>query len=124
MAAAILNQGLTAIRNSFKTLVTHVGVSTDNTAFSAAQIAIDPTGTGTNLIKASTDTDVDLQTFDSTISIDGDTEFTNQTIWTISALQGATRTDALTRSVRIQGIGVQAGDLFTIGIRNKNEDNS
>jgi len=119
MAAAILNQGKTAIRDSLKTLVTHVGVSTDATAFAAAQTAINPSGSGTNLIKASTDTDtgVNGDQFDATISINGTTEFTGLTINTIAIHNGATAAAALSRSVRTAGIGVQAGDVFTIGVR-------
>lgn len=123
---AYLSQGLTDLRNQVKALVTHVGVTTDNTAFSAAQTALDPANVGAAnvLIKAATKADVDFQTFDATIAINGDTEFTNKTIWTIGSLKGATRVDALNRIVRSQGIGVQAGDSFTIGVRHKQEDNS
>lgn len=123
MAAAILNQGFTAIRNQLKQLITHVGVSTDSTAFNANQTTLNPGG-GTNLIKTSTETDVDFRTFDAQISINGDTEFTNQTINTIGVLQGPNPTDALTRTVRTGPIGVQPGDLFTIGVRIQNQDNS
>ena len=121
---AILNQGKTAIRDSLKTLITHVAVAEDNTAFSATQTAVNPSNTGGVLIKPSTETDIDAFTFDAQLSINGDTEFTNQTIFTISVLDGSTRTDALTRSVRTQGIGVQAGDTFTVGARITVEDNS
>lgn len=122
--AAILNQGKTAIRDQLKTLITYVGVSTDDTAFSATQTAIDPSAAGTNLIKSSSETNVDDYTFDAQITIDGDSEFTDNSINTISILDGSTRTDALTRSVRTQAIGVQAGDSFTIGVRVQVQDNS
>lgn len=126
MAAAILNQGQTVIRDGVKTVITHVGLATDNTAFSATQTALDPANGGSSnlLIKAATKTNVDFQTVDYTITVDGTTELTNKTIFTIGICSGSTRTDAMTRSVRTQGIGVQAGDSFTIGIRVKNEDNS
>lgn len=124
MPAAILNQGRAAIRDSLKTLVTHVGVSTDNTAFAATQTQLNPSGAGTNLIKASTETNVDNNTFDATITIDGNTEFTGLVINTIGLLNGAAATNALTRSVRSAGIGVQAGDNFTIGVRVAVADNS
>lgn len=126
MAAAILNQGKSAIRDSLKTLITHVGVSTDATAFAATQTALNPSGAGTNLIKTSTETNtgVNGDQFDATITIDGTTEFTNQTINTIAVLNGAAASNALTRSVRTAGIGVQAGDSFTIGVRFRVEDNS
>ncbi len=117
MPAAILDQGRTAIRDSLKTLVTHIGLSTDSTAFNATQTALDPTGSGTNLIKASTEVDVSASSFDATISVNGTTELTGQTIRTIAAMNGSARTNALTRSVRGAGIGVEAGDVFTIGLR-------
>lgn len=122
MAAAILNQGKTAIRDSLKTLISHIGVSTDSTAFSATQTELNPGG-GTNLIKASSETNVDDFTFDAQISIDGDTEFTGNSIRTIGALDGSAAGDALTRTVR-SAIGVEAGDLFTIGLRFQVQDNS
>ena len=126
MAAALLNQGKTAIRDSLKTLISNVGVSTDATAFAATQTTLNPSGTGTNLIKAATKTDVDTFTFDATITIDGTTEFTGLSIMTIGALNGALATNALSRSVRGAGlgIGVQAGDSFTIGVRAQVQDNS
>ena len=126
MAAAILDQGKTSIRDALKALVTHVGVSTDNTAFAAAQTALNPSGAGTNLIKAATkeDTGANDDQFDATISIDGTTEFTGLTINTIGILDGATAADAISRSVRSAGIGVQAGDAFTIGVRLLVQDNS
>lgn len=126
MAAAILQQGATDIRNSLKSLVTHVGVATDQTAFADTQTALDPAngGAANYLIKAATKVDVDYRTFDATISIDGTTEFTGKTIWTIGPLKGATRTDAIARTVRTAGIGVQSGDSYTIGVRVQTQDNS
>lgn len=125
MAAAILNQGKTAIRDALKTLVTHVGVTTDATAFSATQTTLNPGG-GTNLIKAAakTDTGANNDQFDATITITGATEFTGLTINTIGILSGAAATNALSRSVRSAGIGVQSGDVFTIGVRVLVQDNS
>lgn len=124
LAAALLTQGRTDLRNQAKTLVTHVGVSTDSTAFAASQTRLDPTGTATNLIKTSTETDVDGDTFDATMSIDGTTEFTGSTIRTIGLLKGSAATDAICRIVRSVGIGVESGDSYTIGVRVKVEDNS
>lgn len=121
---AFLNQGLTDVRDALKSKVTHVGVSTDQTTFAAGQSDLSPDAGATDLIKSATETNVDFQTVDFTISIDGDSEFTNQTIWTIGILKGATSGDAMSRSVRSQGIGVQAGDSFTVGVRAKAEDNS
>ena len=124
--AALLTIGITAIRDSLKTLVSHVGVATDQTAFSAAQTALDPAngGAGNLLIKASSEANVDAATFDATMEIDGTSEFTGKDIWTIGILDGATRTDALSRTVRTNSIGVQAGDTFVLGVRVKTEDNS
>lgn len=118
MPAAIADQGKIDIRTSLKTLVTHVAVTTDNTAFAANQTACNPSNAGTNLIKAATKTDVAASfAFDASITIDGTTEFTGLSINCISLMKGATRTDMLSRSVRTAGIGVQAGDTFTIGPR-------
>lgn len=124
MAAAILNQGKTAIRDALKNLISHVGISTDSTAFGATQTALNPSGAGTNLIKASAEVDVDANTFDAQISINGDTEFTGQDINTIGVLNGSAASNALTRTVRTNPIGVQAGDVFTVGVRVQVQDNS
>ncbi len=113
---AILARGRTAMRDALKGLVTHVGVSTASDAFADGQTVIDPTA-GTNLIKLSTETDVDGNTFDATMTINGDTEFKDLTIRTIGILNGGLRTDILTRTVRALGIGVQAGDVYTVGVR-------
>lgn len=123
---AILDQGLTVIRDAIAGVVSHVGVATDATAFAAGQTELDPADVGASnrLIKAATKANVDGTTFDATISIDGDSEMTDRTIFTIGALDGAARTDAMTRTVRSQGIGVQAGDTFTIGVRIQVEDNT
>ena len=119
MAAAIVTQGITAIRDSLKTLVTFVGVTVDSTAFAVGQTVIDPAGdvSTDRLIKAATNTNVDSATFDATMSITGATEMTNKTIRTISVLNGSIRTAILSRSVRSLGIGVISGDVFTIGVR-------
>ena len=119
MAATLLNQGLTALRDAVSTKVSHVGVATDTTAFSAAQTALDPANGGASnlLIKASSDANVDFQTVDCTMTITGTSEFTGKTINTIGILSGSTRTDVMSRTVRSVGIGVQAGDSFTIGVR-------
>jgi hypothetical protein len=83
---------------------------------------IDPTA-GTNLIKASAETDVDGNTVDA-MSINGDTDDASRKfINTVGVLNGALRTDILTRTVRTLGIGVQAGDVFTIGARVIVQDN-
>lgn len=126
MPAAILNQGQTVIRDAVKAVTSHVGVATDQTAFSATQTELDPAnaGAGERLIKAATKVDVDFQTEDYTITIDGDSEFTGLQIWTIGILDGATRADVMTRTVRSLSIGVQAGDTFTVGVRLTHEDNS
>jgi len=124
---AILDIGKTNLRDAIRGVagnaVSHVGVSTASDAFAAAQTALDPTA-GTNLIKAATFTVVAFDTLDCTMSVNGTTEFTGLTIRTIGMLKGATRTDVISRSVRAAGIGVQAGDTFTIGVRYQVADNS
>lgn len=142
MAAAILDQGKTAIRDQLKSLITHVVVSDDQTAFAANQTGINPGAAGTSThVEAATDTDVDASTFDSTITITGATEFTNKVIYSIGVSKGTAirsaagaggthtgggtvGTDTLTRSVRTLGIGVQDGDTFTLGVRSQVQDNS
>lgn len=121
--AAILQVGKTAIRDALKGISTHLAVSSDQTAFNASQTEANP-NSDPILIKSATNVDVDGNTFDSTIQIDGDSEFTNQLIYTIASLFGSSRTQAISRTVRAQPIGVQAGDLFTVGVRAKVEDNS
>lgn len=119
---ALLDQGATAIRDSLKTLVTHVGISTDNTAFNQTQTALNPGGGGTNIIKAATDTDVDGATFDSEIAVtgaDGTGSF-----FTVGILDGATVADALTRSVRTNAIGIDTDDSYTIAVRVEIQDNT
>lgn len=142
MAASILNQGKTSIRDALKTLITHVVVSDDNTAFSAADTGINPgAGSTSTHVEAATDADVDGNTFDSTITINGASEFTGKSIYAIgvakgTAIRAATGaggthtgggtvgTDCLTRAVRTLPIGVQSGDVFTLGVRSQVQDNS
>jgi hypothetical protein len=130
---AILNQGKTALRDSDKALLTHLAVSDDAAAFGAGQTVVNPTGGATTVLtKAATRTNsgVANDQFDSTISIDGSTEFTNKSIMTIATAKGSgttgAGTDTVSRSVRGAGlgIGVQPGDNYTIGARVKEEDNS
>jgi hypothetical protein len=141
VAVAILNQGKTAIRDSLKTLITHVGVSDDNAAFSLTHTGIDPTANKSTHVGGSTDTDVDGNTFDSTITITGASQFTDKSIFAIGVASGVgirqntggtgthtggsvQGTALITRSVRTLGIGVQSGDTFTIGVRVQVQDNS
>lgn len=125
MARAILDKTRTDVRDLVKGLVTHVGLSTDSTAFAAGQTVLNPGG-GTNLIKTATKSNFDAFTFDATITVNGDTEFTGLVINTVGACKGGAAGDAMTRSVRGAGlgIGVQAGDNFTIGPRWGNTDAS
>ena len=124
---AILDIGKTNIRDAIRGVagnaVTHVGISTASDAFAGNQTALDPTA-GTNLIKAATFTVVTFDTLDATMSVNGTTEFTGLIIRTIGMLKGATRTDVISRSVRTVGLGIQAGDSFTIGVRYQVADNS
>jgi hypothetical protein len=117
MALALPTQGITKIRDSIGTLATHVGISTNQSAFSTADTVINPGGSGTNLIKTSTVTTVNPSTVDVTMDITGSSEFTDLEIWTISVLDGATASDIISRFVRTVSIGCQAGDVFTIGAR-------
>ena len=122
MSAALLTQGSTAIRDALKTLVSHVGIATDTTAFSAAQTAMNPAGGGTNIIKASTEADVNATTFDASATItsaDGTGSFR-----TVSILNGSAVGNALSRSVRTNGIGIDAGDSYTVTVRVAVQDNS
>lgn len=142
MAAAILTQGLTAIRDQLKTLVSHICVSDDSSAFAVGQVGINPNATGTSAhIGASTEADQGAATFDASITIDGTTQFTGKSIFAIGLAKGLgvrsatgsggthtggaiVGTDCLSRSVRSLGIGVQAGDTFTIAVRVTVVDNS
>lgn len=127
--AAIHQLGRTAIRDALKTLVTHVGVATDNTAFADNQTVLDPANGGASnlLIKAATKTNVDGDIFDATIDIDNRdaaADFENKTIFTIGAQNGSARTNNLSRTVRSQGIGLQDGDFATIGVQLRITDQS
>lgn len=123
---ALQTQGITALRDAVKTICTNVAVATDQTAFAVGQTAVDPANAGAAniLIQAATNANVDFQTFDSTMSINGTTQFTGLQIWTISLLNGALRTNSLSRIVRTVSIGVQSGDTFTIGTRVKVQDDT
>ena len=129
MAIAILTQGLTAMRDSIATLVTHIAVTDDGVAFAVGQTVANPTGGSTTVLtKAATLTVVNATTVDKTISITGATEFTGKVINSISAAKGTgttgAGTDTLTRSPRTAGlgIGVQSGDVYTVGTRHSVTD--
>lgn len=142
MALALLTQGKTSIRDSLKTLVTHVVVSDDTAVFAVGNTGINPTaGTTSTHVEGSTDTDVDASTADFTITINGATEFTNLSIRSIGIAKGlAVRsatgaggthtgggtvgTDTISRSVRTLGIGVESTDTYTLSVRAAVEDNS
>lgn len=137
---ALLNQGKTAIRDSLSALVTHVAVSDDPTAFSATHTGINPDGTKSTHVEAATDTNVDISTFDASITITGATEFTDKDIFAIGVAKGLgvrqatgtgthtgggiVGTDLISRSVRIRSIGVQSGDTYTLTVRVAVQDNS
>lgn len=119
---AILNQGLTKIRDALKSRVTHVGASTDATAFSAGQTSLSPGG-GTNAIKASSPEDnVDFRTVDFSTTINGDVELTGLTIRTVGILDGSAATSAISRTVVTPGVGVQAGDALGVVVRARASD--
>jgi hypothetical protein len=111
-------QGLGKARDALGTYVTtHVGISTNSTAFSTGDTLINPGGTGTNLIKTSTVAAVSPAVIDVTMTVTGSSEFTGLEIWTISLLDGPNADDIFSRFVRDVSIGVQTGDVFDIGAR-------
>lgn len=128
MAAAILTQGFTSIRNALKTAFSpQIGLSDDFTAFAVGQATVNPgAGTTVVLIKGATIADVDAKTYTATISVNGSTELTGKSIGTVAACLTAAATSAQSRTVRGAGlgIGVQAGDLYTIGVQVAVADNS
>jgi hypothetical protein len=142
MALAFLNQGKTSVRDSLKTLVSHVTGADDNTAFLATHTGINPSGGSTStIVKPTTNVNVDGNTFDANFTIDGTTEFTNKFLLVIGVAKGlgvrqvagsggthtgggVVGTDTISRSVRTLGIGVQSGDIFTVGNRLEVQDNS
>jgi hypothetical protein len=122
--AAIHDQGLNSILVHLRTLFTHVGVSTDNTAFSTSQTRLDPGAAGTNLISAASNSNVDNDTDDYTINVTS-ANFGGNNIYTIGLQDGATATDNVSRSVRTNPIGVESsGDDFTVGVRVSVSDQS
>jgi hypothetical protein len=126
VAAAILTQGLTTIRDALKTSFSpQIGLSDDSVAFSAAQTTLNPTGgTTVTLIQASTHANVNATTWTSTVTVNGTTQLTGKNIYTIGACLTSAATSAQSRTVRTNPIGVQAGDLFTIGIQGAVTDQS
>ena len=133
MPAALLTQGKTAfqraLRGTSTNFVTHLGFSTASDAFNKTQTVIDPTA-GTNVFKTATFADVTVldtnDAFDATATIDGsvDTSLVGLSIRTISLQNGNVRTNALSRSVRTAGIGVESSDVYTISVRAQIQDNS
>lgn len=122
MSEALVAKGKTAIRASLKATFTHVGITTDDTPWAENQDRIDPAEdpSDVTLIKEATLLDVPgTYSFDDFIEIDGDTEFTGSVIKCISLMTGPLPTDVASRSIRDEGLGlgVQAGDLFSIGPR-------
>jgi hypothetical protein len=132
MALSLLIQGLVAIVTAISSLVTHVAVSTDSTAFATSQTVMNPGGGDVLTLAATTTTvgPVEDAVVDKTITINGDTQFTGLVINCIGPASGTgtegAGTDTLGRIVRAPGlgIGVQTGDVFTVGVRLKIEDNS
>jgi hypothetical protein len=114
---AIHSQGVNKILVNARSLLTHVGVSTDNTAYNINQTQLDPSAVGTNLIAAATQANVDNATDDYTINVTS-ANFGGNSIFTIGAQSGSAATDSISRSVRTNSIGVDAaGDNFNIGVR-------
>ena len=142
MPAALLTQGVSAIRDSLSTLITHVTFSDATAAFGAGHTGINATDTNKSvLVKAATDTVIDAATIDSLVTIDGTTEFTGKQIFSIGVSKGlgvlqtalgtgtgygspTIGSDTLSRTVRSLSIGVQSGDSYTLGIRSTVTDQS
>lgn len=113
----IHQQGRTKIRDHLRTLYSHVGVSTNNTAFGDGDTQLNPGGTGTNLILAASQAVFDANSDDYTINVTSG-NFGGNTIFTIGAMDGGAATNNISRLVRTNGIGVEsAGDDFTVGFR-------
>lgn len=143
-AAAFLTQGLTERRNAFKTLVTHLTVSDDTTAFSAAHTGINPGAAATSThVETVSEADVDGITVDFSCTVVGASEFTGKVINCIGLSKGLgvrsatgsggthtggaiVGTDTISRSLRPAGlgIGVASGDTYTLTVRDVEEDNS
>lgn len=126
MSAAIYTVGKTTIRDLLKTgFSPSIGVSDDSAAFAVGQTSVNPTGgVTTALVKTATIANVDSATYDATISINGSSEMTGKNIYSISACTSNVASAAQSRTVRTNPIGVQSGDLFTIGLRIAVADNS
>ena len=129
MAAAIFDnatRGLITIRDLLKTgFASFIGLSDDSLAFNAAQTSVNPSGGATvTLIKAATIANVDSKTFTATVSVNGNAELTGKNIYTISPCTSAAAGDAQGRVVRSLPIGVQAGDLYTVGLQIAAADNT
>jgi hypothetical protein len=115
--AAITNQGLNKSLIHMRTLLTSVGVSTDQTAFNVNDTDLSPNAGSTDLIQTATVLNVSNAVDDYTMAVNS-ANFGNQTIFTIGAMDGTTSADNVSRSVRTNGIGVEAaGDSFIIGFR-------
>jgi basic membrane lipoprotein Med (substrate-binding protein (PBP1-ABC) superfamily) len=115
--AAITNQGLNKSLIHMRTLLTNVGVSTDQTAFSASDTDLSPNAGATDLIATASVTNVSNAVDDYTIAVNSG-NFGGNTIYTIGAMNGSASSDNVSRSVRTNGIGVESvGDSFTIGFR-------
>jgi hypothetical protein len=126
MPAAIYTVGKTTIRDLLKTgFSPSIGLSDDSAAFAVGQTSVNPTGGATTaLVKTATIADVDASTYDATISVNGTTELTGKNIYSISACTSNSAAAAKSRTVRSNPIGVQTGDLYTIGLRIAVADNS
>lgn len=126
MPAAIYTVGKTAIRDVLKTgFSPSIGLSDDPTAFNVNQTSVNPGGGATvALVKTATITNVDDSTYDALISVNGTTELTGKNIYSISACTSNSAGAAKSRTVRSNPIGVQAGDLYNIGLRIGTADNS
>lgn len=127
---AWLTRGLTAKRDATKTLVTHVEVNDDATAFDADQTVTNPGGSTFRVIKTAVAADVDATTADFTLTVYGGADGPapadglgdgEGVIRTIALLDGTAVGDGLVRYVH-GDLTIEDGDVFNVGIRNTESD--
>tara|TARA_R110000850_G_scaffold91270_2_gene193828 strand:+ start:2060 stop:2434 length:375 start_codon:yes stop_codon:yes gene_type:complete len=115
--AAITNSGLNKSLIHMRTLLTHVGISTDQSVFNVNDTDLSPNVGATDLIQTATVLNVSNAVDDYTMAVNS-ANFGGNTIYTIGAMNNSTSADNVSRSVRTNGLGVEAaGDEFIIGFR-------
>ena len=127
---AIHEKGRSRIRDVLKAALKHVGLSTDTTAFDDADTVLDPAngGAGTLIIKEGVVTDIDANTYRTTISINnrgpGNDEFEDVDVATIGLLGSADRNDTVSRTLRTRTVGLEDNDLADFAVDVIVEDNT